>query len=116
MSHSFEFFRHSSENEELQEFYKNYFKGDVEVGYKKGKYFKGDKKEEKTKWKFGKKKKEEGSEEENKNMSNYKTLGNINQSNISREILKHMSSDGLYYDYQFVKVLVLLLYSVCYFR
>ena len=113
-NYSFEYFRDSSENEELQEFYKSYFQGDVEVGYKKGKYFKaerkGEKKKKKRKW--GKKKKEESSDEDNTNMSNYKTPSNINQSNISRETLKHVSSDGLYYDYQFVKVSVLLLYSI----
>ena len=116
-NYSFEymFFRDSSENEELQEFYKSYFQGDVEVGYKKGKYFKAEKKggkKKKKKRKWGKKKKKESSDEDNTNMSNYKTPSNINQSNISREILKHVSSDGLYYDYQFVKVSVLLLYSI----
>ena len=85
----------------------------MEVGYKKGKYFKAERKgRKKKKRKLGKKKKGESSDEDNTNMSNYKTLDNINQSNISREILKRVSSDGLYYDYQFVKVSVLLLYSI----
>ena len=120
------FFRDSSEDEELQEFYKNYFAGDVEVGFRKGRYFTEEKSKEKKRKKqfFSKKKKqkkkgkqeeeteeadddeeeEKGSGEENTNVSNYNVARNINQSNIAKQISQHSSSDGLYYGYQFVKV------------
>ena len=133
IKHLYVFFRDSSEDEELQEFYKNYFAGDVEVGFKKGRYFKEEKsidkkKKKKKKKRFSKKKKQKknkgkqeqetedaddddeeegggGGDAENTNVSNYDSARNINQSNIARQISQHSSVDGLYYGYQYVKVI-----------
>ncbi len=95
----------SSEDENLKEFYEEYFQGDVEVAYKKGEYTKEPKKEEKPKTENKNKNKsdalESDSDEENINMSNVRTA--LLRKSRS-DIYSNLSEDGLYYAYQFVKV------------